>query len=98
MADIFTKALGYNFFARLFEKLGLKDIFVPKQVKESSSIQVIEFTTHDLRGNVKGKIEHKRHDGLNDNGKNKEKKKTTEGSLVIARAKKKKKYITAVEH
>ena len=98
MADIFTKALGYNSFARLFEKLGLKDIFVPKQVKESSSIQVIEFTTHDLRGNVKGKIEHKRHDGLNDNGKNKEKKKTTEGSLVIACARKKKKSITVVKH
>ena len=53
MADIFTKALGYNFFARLSEMLGLKDIFVPKQVKESSSVQVIEITTHDLRGSVK---------------------------------------------
>ena len=52
MVDIFTKALGYNSFARLSEKLGLKDIFEPKQVKESSSVQVIEITTHDLRGDV----------------------------------------------
>jgi len=50
-----------------------------------------------LRGSVKGKIEHKRHDRLNDNGKNKEKKKMTEGSLVIARARKKK-SITTVKH
>ena len=50
VVDIFTKALGYNSFARLSEKLGLKDIFEPKQVKESSSVQVIEITTHDLRG------------------------------------------------
>ena len=47
---------------------------------------------------IKGKTEHKQHDGLNGNGKNKEKKKTTEGSLVIARAKKKKESITAVKH
>ena len=28
MADIFTKALGYNSFARVSERLGLKGIFV----------------------------------------------------------------------
>ena len=97
VADSFTKALGYNSFARVSERLGLKGIFVPKQVKESSSVQVIEITTHDLRGSVEGKTKHKWHDGLCSNGKNKEKKKTTEGSLVIARAKKKK-YIAAVKH
>ena len=45
VADIFTKALCFSSFARLSEKLGLKDIFVPKQVKEPSSIQVTKFTT-----------------------------------------------------
>ena len=71
---------------------------MPKQVKEPSSIQVIEFTTQDLRGSVKGKTIHKRHDELNGNGKNEEKKKTTECSKVIARARKKKKSITTVKH
>ena len=38
VADIFTKALGFSSFARLSEKLGLKDIFVPRQLKATSSV------------------------------------------------------------
>ena len=38
VANFFTKALGYISFARLSEKLGLKDVFVPKQMNESSSV------------------------------------------------------------
>ena len=34
VADIFTKALGFSSFVRLTEKLGLKDIFQPKLLKE----------------------------------------------------------------
>ena len=34
VADIFTKALGFSSFVRLLEKLGLKDIFQPKLLKE----------------------------------------------------------------
>ena len=57
VADIFTKSLGYSSFTRLSGKLGLKDIFVSKKVKESSLMQVIESTTQELRGSVKGKTE-----------------------------------------
>ena len=59
VADIFTKALGFSSFVRLTEKLGLKDIFQPKLLKEQSKqlqiaslVQVIEFDTLDLRGSV----------------------------------------------
>ena len=33
VADVFTKALGFNSFTRLIGKLGLKDIFMPKQLQ-----------------------------------------------------------------
>lgn len=92
VADIFTKSLGYSSFARLSENLGLKDIFVPNKVKESSLVQVTE--TQDLRGSVKTK--HKRHNELNGNERNKGKKKTTEGRLVTACARRKK-SITVVK-
>ena len=62
VADIFTKALGFSSFVRLTEKLGLKEIFQPKLLKEQSKqlqiaslIQVIEFDTLDLRGSVEDK-------------------------------------------
>lgn len=92
VADIFTKSLGYSSFARLSENLGLKDIFVPNKVKESSLVQVTE--TQDLRGSVKTK--HKRHNELNGNERNKGKKKMTEGRLVTACARRKK-SITVVK-
>ena len=52
VADIFTKALGFSSFTRLFEKLGLKDIFVPRQLKGNSSLQVTDLNAQDLRGIV----------------------------------------------
>ena len=52
VADIFTKALGFSSFARLLEKLGLKDIFVPRQLNAASSVQVTELVVQDLRGSV----------------------------------------------
>ena len=39
VANIFTKTLGVCSFTRLSEKLGLRDIFIPKK---SSSVQVTE--------------------------------------------------------
>ena len=39
-------------FTRLLSKLGLKDIFQPKYLKENSSVQVTEFESLDLRGSV----------------------------------------------
>ena len=59
VANIFTKALGFSSFVRLLEKLGLKDIFQPKLLKEQSKqlqvaslVQVSEPNTLDLRGSV----------------------------------------------
>ena len=52
ITDIFTKALGMAAFTRLSSKLGLKDIFQPRSLKENSSIQVTESETLDLRGSV----------------------------------------------
>ena len=76
-ANIFTKALGYSSFARLSEKLGLKDIFAPRQMKSTSSVQVTELKVHDLRGSVETDASTKRQDGLNNNQDNKQKKQTT---------------------
>ena len=64
VADIFTKALGFSSFVRLSEKLGLKDIFQPKLLKEQSKqvqvaslVQVSEPNTLDLRGSVEESCE-----------------------------------------
>ena len=62
VANIFTKALGFSSFVRLTEKLGLKDIFQPKLLKERSKqlqiaslVQVTKSDTLDLRGSVEDK-------------------------------------------
>ena len=52
VADIFTKGLGMAAFTRLSSKLGLKDIFQPRPLKENSSVQVTESKTLDLRWSV----------------------------------------------
>ena len=52
VADIFTKGLGMAAFTRLSSKLGLKDIFQPRPLKENSSVQVTESKTLDLRRSV----------------------------------------------
>lgn len=67
VANIFTKALGFSSFARLLDKLGLKDIFVPRKMKLASLVQVIEPKVHDLRGSVEIDASTKRQKGLNEN-------------------------------
>ena len=52
VADIFTKGLAMAAFTRLSSKLGLKDIFQPRPLKENSSVQVTESKTLDLRRSV----------------------------------------------
>ena len=52
VADIFTKALGISSFTRLSGRLGLKDIFTPRQLKAGSSVQVSKLEVQDLRGSV----------------------------------------------
>ena len=64
VVDIFTKGLGMAAFTRLSSKLGLKDIFQPRPLKENSSVQVTKSETLDLRGSVE--------DDLNDNSNNNE--------------------------
>lgn len=71
LADIFTKALGFSSFAKLSEKLGLKDIFVPRQLKATSSIQVTELVVQDLRGSIEIEVMAKRQTGENDKRKKK---------------------------
>ena len=87
VADIFTKALGFSSFVRLTEKLGLKEIFQPKLLKEQSKqlqiaslVQVIEFDTLDLRGSVEDKsITNDRSNNIkNDRRKARLKSRTTE--------------------
>ena len=80
--------MGFSSFARLLEKLGLKDIFVPRQLKAASSVQVTELVVQDLRGSVEIEVMAKLQTGEN----NKRKKKTTSiSSAQVTRAKKRKK-------
>ena len=84
VADVFTKALGFNSFTRLIGKLGLKDIFMPKQLQTNALLQVTDLTAQDLRGSVK--IE----EGKN-NGTCKVKKKVTEKGKGSPRVKERRK-------
>ena len=70
-ADVFTKALGFNSFTRLTRKLGLKDIFMPKQLQSKALLQVPHLPIQDLRVSVK--IEEGKNSGMS-----KVKKKITE--------------------
>ena len=42
VADVFTKALGLDPFTRLTQKLGLKDIYMPKQLQTKTHLQVYD--------------------------------------------------------
>ena len=61
-ADVFTKALGFNSFTRLTRKLGLKDIFMPKQLQSKALLQVPHLPIQDLRVSVK--IEEGKNSGM----------------------------------
>ena len=92
VVDIFTKALGFSSFTRLSGKLGLKDIFVPRQLKSNALLQVTDLTAQDLRGSVK--IEE-----ANNSSTCKAKKKVTERDKGNPRVKerRKKKLDTAIK-
>ena len=64
-------ALGFSSFARLLEKLGLKDIFVPRQLKAASSVQVTELVVQDLKGSVEIEVMAKLQTGENNKRKKK---------------------------
>ena len=77
--------MGFSSFARLLENLGLKDIFVPRQLKAASSVQVTELVVQDLRGSVEIEVMAK----LQTRENNKRKKKTTSiSSAQVTHAKK----------
>ena len=42
VTDVFTKALSLNPFTRLTQKLGLRDIFMPKQLQTKTHLQVYD--------------------------------------------------------
>ena len=80
--------MGFSSFARLLENLGLKDIFVPRQLKAASFVQVTELVVQDLRGSVEIEVMAKLQTGEN----NKRKKKTTSiSSAQVTCAKERKK-------
>ena len=83
-ADVFTKALGFNSFTRLTGKLGLKDIFMPKQLQTKALLQVPDLPVQDLRGSVK--IEEGKNSGMS-----KVKKKISEKDQKESMCQKKKK-------
>ena len=66
VADVFTKALGFNSFTRLTQKLGLRDIFMPKQLQKELQIetnfQVHDLLAQDLRGSIE--LEEEQHGGI----------------------------------
>ena len=99
IAHIFTKALGFSSFTRLFEKLGLKDIFVTRQLKGNSSVQVTDLKAQDLRGSVEAKETNKQHAIANDSGKCKIKKKMAGSNKDTKRASERRKKLveTAVK-
>lgn len=78
VADIFTKALKISSFTRLLGRLGLRDIFTPRQSKAHSLVQVSELKVQDLRGSVEvTSTSAKRQQKLNGKETLKSKKKTT---------------------
>ena len=79
VANIFTKTLGVCSFTRLSEKLGLRDIFIPKK---SSSVQVTELEVQDLRGDVE-LSQQQDIQGLNDKEAEQNKDKTTSKDFAI---------------
>ena len=91
VGDIFTKGLGMAAFTRLSSKLGLKDIFQPRPLKENSSVEVTKSETLDLRGSVE--------DDLNGRSNNNEQNDSRNESCKYktARKKGKEKRIVSIE-
>ena len=69
--------MGIAAFTGLSGKLGLKDIFQPKFLKETSSVQVTESKALDLRGSVEAEMGVQWQDKQNDNSSKESKYKTT---------------------
>ena len=88
VAYVFTKALGFNSFTRLTQSLGLRDIFMPKQLQKELQIetnfQVYDLPTQDLRGSIE--LEEDQHGGTS---KVKKKEGKIKGESMCQRSKKK---------
>ena len=96
VADVFTKALGFNSFTRLTQKLGgLRDIFMPKQLQKDlhieTNFQVHNLPAQDLRGSIE--LEEEQHGGTS---KVKKKERKIIGKSTCQRSKKKPIEVTNV--
>ena len=95
VADVFTKALGFNSFTRLTQSLGLRDIFMPKQLQQELQIetnfQVHDLPAQDLMGSIE--LEEEQHGGT---GKVKKKERKIKGESTCQRVKKKQIEVTDV--
>ena len=82
-------------FTKLSSKLGLKDIFQPKSLKENSSVQVTESETLDLKGSVEDDL----NDSSNRGNKNKKNDSGNKGcKYKMARNKGKEKRTVSLKH
>ena len=88
VADVFTKALGFNSFTRLTQSLGLRDIFMPKQLQKELQIetnfQVHDLPAQDLRRSIE--LEEEQHGGTS---RVKKKERKIKGNSTCQRSKKK---------
>ena len=91
VADVFTKALGFNSFSRLTQKLGLQDIFMPKELQTEAHLQVHDLPVPDLRGSIKIEGQH------GGTSRVKKKKGKTKGESMCQRNKNKQIEVTDVK-
>ena len=82
-------------FTKLSSKLGLKDIFQPKSLKENSSVQVTDSETLDLKGSVEDDL----NDSSNKSNRNKQNDSGNKGcKYKMARNKGKEKCTVSFKH
>ena len=95
VADVFTKALGFNSFTRLTQSLGLRDIFMSKQLQKELQIetnfQVHDLPAQDLRWSIE--LEEEQHGGTS---RVKKKERKIKGKSTCQRSKKKQIEVTDV--
>ena len=97
VADVFTKALGFNSFMRLTQKLGLRDIFMTQQLlnelQSDTQLQVHDPPVQDLRGSIK--LEESQHWQHGEN-RAQQKERKAQGNYTCQRERKKQVEATGV--
>ena len=100
VADVFTKAFGFNSFMRLIQKLGLRDIFMTQQLvnklQSDTQLQVHDPPIQDLRGSIKlEESQHWQH-GENRAQQAQQKERKAQGNYTCQRERKKQLEATGV--